>query len=192
MERCLPLRAEYARTLAALARDKARDPEVRDYALQHLRTLWDATPPGGLRDSITATFAQVAAADPALAPSALLSLHVLGGRAGGRGDAVPSSRIEPLALSMLADPLPPGMPSPGARMTAARVAGERRLASCRPALLRLVSSTSEHMLARMAAVSALSRIGDPSDLPALKAVKPDDVRLAAALRHAIDAFPTRR
>jgi hypothetical protein len=199
------VREGFARALASLARNLHRDASARDYAVQHLRQVWErARDNPALRASIVATFRELAGLDPAVSAPALLSLHLLGSPAGedsrhrppgtmarpspppatsGWSLALPDSEIVPLLAPVFAGQTT--LDNIAARLTAARIAGERRLAGFRPALLAEVTDHSEHSLVRMAAANALGRIAHPDDLAALAAHDPRDDRVATALRHAL-------
>lgn len=202
------IRARFASALAALARDTGRDASTRDYAIQHLRQAWSrAADDPALRASITTTFRELTLLDPAIATSALLSLHLLGSAAeqgaAGSGRRVPGSvaatpapahdlaRSFQLPDSDLAPLLEPifaaktstqNMP---ARLTAVRIAGERRMTAFRQPLLTALSDRTEHTLVRMAAANALWKIGDPEDLETLASLDPGDARVTAAIRQAL-------
>jgi hypothetical protein len=191
----------FADALTDIAKDTARDEVSRDYALQHLRQAWQrAANQPALRDSITGNLrALVSRNDPAVSVSALLSLHLLGtapvgeSQVGASGQASPASgrfevsadEIEPLLGPLLSEKANPANLS--AKLTAARIVGERRLANFRQPLLALLNDHSEHAMVRMAAANALGRIGDPGDIVTLAALDPGDDRVAAAIRYALDA-----
>jgi len=193
------IRERFARALATLARDPARDEATRDYAIQHLRQVWSrAAGDPALRSAIVATFREFTRLDPVLATPALLSLHLLGSpagesstRSGPRAGAQSAATVFSLPDSDLAPLLQPifaaktstqNMP---ARLTAMRIVGERRLTAFRQSLLTALRDRSEHALVRMAAANALGKIADPADLATLASLDPGDARVAAALRHAL-------
>ncbi len=190
------VRESFARALATLARDPRGDPTTRDYAIQHLRQVWqraDAQP--ALRESVAATFREFADLDPAIAASALLSLHLLGtapvsGTAATASShhALPDEELDPLLAPVFAQP-PGSAASIPARLTAARIAGERRLAAFRAPLMAQLTNPAEHAMVRMAAANALGKIADPADLATLAAYTPGDDRVAAAIRHALPPVP---
>lgn len=181
-------RTEFARALATVARDHRRDHVVRDYAVQHLRQLWElADPP--LADAIRATLAELADEATSLAPSALLALHLLERRPAPDGSrhpavpAVPDAKIAERVRTMLggnpADPMV-------AKMTAVRIIGDRRLAGFRDDLARLAdAAATEHPLVRMAAIAAIARFGNPAERELLERIDRSDPRVATAVDHAI-------
>ena len=194
----------FADALTDIAKDTARDEVSRDYALQHLRQAWQrAANQPALQDSISSNLrALVSRNDPAVSVSALLSLHLLGtapvgeSQVGASGQASPASgrfevsddEIAPLLGPLLSEKANPANPANlSAKLTAARIVGERRLANFRQPLLASLNDHSEHALVRMAAANALGRIGDPGDIATLAALDPGDDRVAAAIRHALDA-----
>lgn len=169
---------QFAEVLATVAADEARGGTVRDYALQHLRRVWHAAEDdSGLRESIEATFAGMASEGHPLRASALLSLHLLDPR-GSRG----AGPLENEVVRILSDSRASGEAAVHARMAAARIAGDRRLSESRGELLALAASDSRHALVRMVAVSALGRLGDPSDLRALEDLSSRDPRVAEVIR----------
>ncbi len=186
------IRERFARVLATIARDQKRDEVVRDYAMQHLRQLWDrAGNAGSLRALVEGTFRELVEKDRVLAASALLSLHLLGTPAGAPDNASKSSdsryKVADADLAPLVSNILKEAPSPDtirSRMTASRVAGDRRLSSSRAPLLDIARNTREHTLVRMAAISALGEIGDATDLKALSSLEVEDPRLSRAVRGA--------
>jgi HEAT repeat protein len=183
----------FAKALAMIARDNRRDPTTRDYAIQHLRQLCDASSNDtSLRDAMVATFEQLADQDAVVAAPALLSLHLIG-REDSRGSsasgpksgshAYPDASIQQHLSPVFAQTTHAG--NIALRMTAARIAGERRLDSCRQALLDQVFDSSEHTMVRMAAANAIGRIGNPDDLQKLGSFPPGDERVTTAVRHAL-------
>jgi hypothetical protein len=188
LRRLPPIRGRFARVLACVAADHSREEVVRDYALQHLREVWERsgdTP--RLRASITETFRQLAD-DELLGPTALLSLHLLGFDPGGSQAAVPTAELEPLVLRALDAP-----PGPGAvpmRLGSLRIAAERGMPGALPGIRRIAAdSAGEHALARMAAIAALGRLGGSADRAMIEGLGTSpDPRIAAAARHALAAL----
>jgi hypothetical protein len=212
------VRTSFVRALATIARDEQQDQVTRDYALQHLRQAWGRSADAPeLRASIVSTFEEFAATTPALAASALLSLHLLGTdplldavgapepstpqaprqkssrrpptRDTSRTFAIPDAEILPLLQPILAAKT--NKDNITARMTAVRIAGERRIALLRPPLLAAISSPAEHTLVRISALNALGTIGDPADLKILAELKPEDPRVKAALQYVLNTMPIR-
>lgn len=208
---------KFACALATLARDTKRDGATRDYAIQHLRQVWSQSPKGTvLRPAIASTLRELLHLEPAIATSALLSLHVLGTPAceGYAADAgalllsasspdsrtsayLPDADMVPLLKPILsgtstkeasAKVFPDNM---AARLTAIRIAGERRMKDYREPLLAALKDPAEHMMIRMAAANAIGAIADPADLESLSTFEPGNEQVAAALRLAIRHRTTR-
>jgi hypothetical protein len=193
------LRERFARVLATVARDDQQDGVVRDYALQHLRQVWERSD-DPLRKSIEATFSQISSTGSELSASALLSLHLLGTGdrrtaisqsepAGARTWEVPSEKLDPVVKGILArQPTARGIPD---RMTALRIAGDRRLADRRDDLKRIAAARGgEHRLVRMAAIAAIARFADPADIPFFKSVGKSDPEVASAVTLALVRLQT--
>lgn len=171
----------FGEVLASAARNSRQDLATRDYALQHLRRIWEKSAADKeLRLAIEATFGEMIAPRNPLMPTALLSLHLLD----PAGSATNFTMLVQAVSSVLEDPKITGDDVVRARMAAARIAGERQLAGSRGPLLKLATAPSGNVLVRMAAISALGRFGDPSDLNTLAALSPSDERLIGAIRHA--------
>lgn len=192
-------RERFAQALATVARDAQRGAIVRDYALQHLRQVWDRAD-AKLRAPVEATFREVAAGDPALASSALLSLHLLGTPAGRdplgaganppppRGKAIyriPDAELAPLVAKILAEP--PSADTVTPRLSALRIIGDRRMRNFRDDLRRIAAdATGEPAMVRMAAIANLGRVADPADRAFLESIDSSgDGRVANAVRHAL-------
>ena len=177
--------------LATVAADPARDSTLRDYALQHLRVVWNGSREDvGLRDSITASLRQLASSDKTVTTAALLSLHLLGDNASAPESSVTralgDAEIVAIAGNMLEGP--PGSRQPAERMTAARIAADRRLAMLRPALARVASNPAEHVLSRISAINAIGYIGDPADRSLLEKLSFTEPSLAAATHTALESI----
>jgi hypothetical protein len=188
MQRAENSREEFARVLATLARDPRRGETVRDYALQHLRQVWDHSQ--DLRPRVEASFREFST-DPHMSASALLSLHLLGTptspgaeQTPARSYRIPDTEISPVVARILKEePTADGM---SARLTALRIVGDRRLTGFRDDLRRIASATKgEHALVRMAAVSNLARFADPADRAFLESLEARDPRVAHAVRRAL-------
>lgn len=184
-------RERLARALATVAADSSRDATLRDYALQHLRVVWnDADANPGLRASITASLRRLVGNDKVLSTSALLSLHLLGDSAAVPDSpvarALPDDDVTSLAGGMLDGPA--GSRQPAERMTAARIAADRKLTSLRPALARIASDPAEHMLSRISAISAIGHIGNPADRSLLESLSFTEPSLAAATHKALESL----
>lgn len=207
------VRRRFADALAALALDTGRDATTRDYAIQHLRQAWTrAADDPALRASIVHSFRECTRLDSAVATSALLSLHVLGstaenrsvgiglgvasrgGTAGGTRNLESSFQLPDSDLVPLLKPIFTAKTSTSniaARLTAIRIASDRRLAAFREPLLTALNDRSEHALVRMAAANAIGRIADPSDLQTLAKLEPSDDLVANAIRLVLRADASR-
>ncbi len=183
----------FARVLAAVIADETRDEVVRDYAMQHLRQVWSqAAANPNLRARILETFRQIMERDPVLGASAVLSLHMLGFHPTAAGEtampAVASADLEPLVRQALGAPAAPKHLR--LRMSCLRVASERGMVSVLPDIRRIIEdSAGEHALARMAAIAALGRLGEPTDRALLQSLTTfRDPRITGAVRHALDTL----
>jgi hypothetical protein len=204
------IRDRFTQVLATLARDTGRDQGTRDYAVQHLCQVWNrATDDPALRTAVVEIFREFAALDSVVSIPALLALHLLGSQSGyltsdarhpGGSETdsstsrsrnspasfyTPDSDLIPLVQPVIAgttfsDNIP-------LRLTAVRIAGERRMAVFRKPLLATLKDNAEHALVRMATANALGKIADPADLKTLATLDPGDTRVAAAIRHAVQS-----
>ncbi len=197
------IRERFARALATLARDTQRDSSTRDYAIQHLRTIWsDASGDPALRTAIVATFHEFAESNSMIAPSGLLSLHILHSTPNPVKPAqstakaasqpyiapvfhIPDSYFAPILERIFSEKT--STANIATKMTALRIVNERRLSAFRQPLLAALQDRNEHMMVRLAAVSALGKITDAADLPALAAITPNDTRVATALQSALNS-----
>lgn len=199
LERESGIRERLARGLATLARDATRDEATRDYAIQHLRQVWNrAADDAPLRTAVSSTFREFTHLDPVLSTGALLSLHLLGSTEGHRqGGASPtpvSDQMPDAELVSLLDPIFSGKTTANnlpARLTALRIVGERRLPAYRAAMLTILRDRSDHALVRMAAAHALGKIANPDDLQSLAALDAGDPRVATAVQLALRSHSTR-
>jgi hypothetical protein len=204
LQRSDDARETFARALATVARDAGRDPVTRDYALQHLRQVWDRAS-GQLRTDIETMFRDAAAADDAsISSAALLSLHFLGTPAGrdflrerteGSATTEPSSYripdvdLEPMVERLLSEE--PSVDRVTPRLAALRIVGDRGMDRFRNDLRRIAADASgEHAMVRMAAVSNIGRLGDSSDRAFLQSIdKSGDGRVANAVQRALMSLP---
>ena len=202
------IRERFTNVLTTLARDSRRDQSTRDYAIQHLRQVWvHASDDPALRTAIVATFREFISLDPVVSTPALLSLHLLS-LPSENGTVVSSQTAPDQSASTDDRPANPhfspqipdselitllqqgfaaktsisNMPT---RLTAIRIAGERRMTAYRAQLLGVLKDPSEHALVRMAAANAIGTIAEPVDLELLSTFDPKDARVATALRHAL-------
>lgn len=208
LQRREDVRARFAQALASLAQDTQQDDTTRDYAVQHLRQVWSrASGDPALRGSIVSTFRDFTTLDPVLATSGILSLHLLGtdpmtyqdgvdqDSALSPDSAPPATSDTGIAFAVPDADLIPFLESVfssttakadvPARLTAVRIAGERRLTTFRKSLLEILKNPSEHTLVRMAAANAIGEIADPADLEGLASFDSKDPRVQAALLQAL-------
>lgn len=187
---------KFARVLAGVAADATREEVVRDYAIQHLRILWQSGEQvEGLRKGIEGTFRQIAGNDAVLSASALLSLHLLGtlGLApvseGPSAVAPPSSGefvlpnqdLEPVVAEILRQP--PTSTNIKARMTALRVVRERALGAQTGAVKAICGNLTEHALVRMTAIPTLAALEGKNAIADLESLDQSDPRIESAVRH---------
>jgi hypothetical protein len=187
LRRCGAAGGDFARALVTLAGDADRPLVIRDYALQHLASIWAAPEIAGLRPEITATLHDMFQTGPPLAAPALLALHRLGDAGAPRGTAVPAvpglpdERLAAMAADVLASP----SADTATRMAAIRIVADRRLAGQRVALRAIAAGESEPTVLRMAAVAAIGRFADPADAAFISSIPAaEGSLLAGALRHA--------
>jgi hypothetical protein len=181
------IRALYAAALSEVAGDAKHDAITRDYAIQHLRRIWDKSPDDqAIRQNVQASFWQLAAGDSTISASAMLSLHNLGVTESPAADyaqaPVATTDFQPFLDSVLRQP--PTASTIPQRMTAVRIAGDRKVNSTSELLLAIVESDSEHMLVRTSAINALGKLGMKEQLVSLSTNLTTNPRLAAAFAHA--------
>ncbi len=181
LQRESQVRERFARALAGVAMEGGHEPVYRDYALQHLRLVWNhARGQDALRASIVATFLELAR-DGDIGASALLSLHLVG--EGGEGARVPDAVIAPIlreGLDVREARDPPWL------LTALRIAGERQMERFHADARRIAADPeASHAMVRMAAIAAVSKYRDPADLEFLKSIPAEDRRIAGSLQAAI-------
>jgi hypothetical protein len=181
------IRPTYAAALYQVAGDDKHDPITRDYAIQHLRRVWEKSPGDlPLRQSLQASFWQLAAGEPATAASAMLSLHNLGIETSPNADysqaAVPTADFQPFLDTILRQaPTATSIPQ---RLTAVRIAGDRRIASAVDLLVTIVENNAEHTLVRTSAINALRKLGMKEQLATLAAHHSTEPRLSTAFAYA--------
>lgn len=181
------IRSTYAAALYQVAGDVKQDGVTQDYALQHLRRIWEkSSADQGLRGSIQASFWQIVTADQTTAASAMLSLHNLGVVTGPSTDytdaPVMTKDFEPIIQNVLSNTATAANISQ--RMTAARIAGDRKMMECSEQLLAMVENQKEHMLVRVSAINSLGKLGRKTELANLASRLDHDPRLTTALTHA--------
>lgn len=181
------VRATYASALYDVAGNAKHDLVTRDYAIQHLRRVWEKSSDiPDLRNSIQASFWEIAGGDATTSASAMLSLHNLGIATGPRADyanaPVPTKEFEGFIDTVFSNS--PSATNISQRMTAARIAGDRQMAHCSDHLFTLVKDPSEHMLVRVSAINSLGKLGKKKELSLLSSQLDNDPRLATAISHA--------
>jgi len=189
-------RKRFARALVAVAADQKKAPILRDYSMQHLRTLWKfSRSDSPLQDSIEQFFHSLAD-DEQLSSSALLSLHLLCDDAiisTGQNQSVRENQINrhiedreliPILQRSLQRE---GMPERA--LTAIKIIKERQLSEFLPEL-RAASSreNGEHVMIQMAAIAALSKFQLPEDKQLIESLESEDLRIIRAKTHALSAF----
>lgn len=183
-----PVRPRFARVLAGVALDGDRPRVERDYAIQHLRQVWQrAADDPGLRGSVLQSFRSLAGAGPEVAGAALLSLHLVGCDPERPWNltqaAFPDSEIEPLVESILQGD--PATTDPGTLMAALRVSGDRKLQTSAARVREIAATVSAPAVVRMAAVSVIARAdGDPAAV--LQSIDRSDPRVDQAVRLALN------
>lgn len=180
----------FADALATVAASRDFTEVYRDYAFQHLRTLWrsslDPLAPGVAQPrnlAIEGTFRKLLADRPETSAQAILGLHEL--RHEDATPAVPDEEINRLVTEILtsADHTAPAyLPT---RMTAIRIIAERNLPHTGETLRTIASSPQEHMLVRISAIGALGHTAAPEDTDFLRTLSPDHPLIAEALQHAL-------
>ena len=152
--------ADYAETMVALFRDKSQDDVIRDFAVQHIglyaETLQmrgkydaDASESATLRDALWDAAEEVrtivaVAAFRALADMAAFDPHI---------DA---KRLDNQLASCVAD----SSASPAARVMAAQLCGERRVASARAALAAIAADRAQPAPLRLAAANSAKLLSE--------------------------------
>ena len=187
-----------ARVLATVAADTQRDIRIRDYSIQHLRTVWAAAgSDAALRASIQATFRSLMENQPQVASSALLSLHLLGSdftsgtmpEAADHHYALPDSEIIPAVKAVVVSPDPEHRAT-SLRMTALRVISDRKIQSLLPEVRKMAANEEgEHAVTRMAAIAALAQFAEPEDRALLESISATDPRITSAVKHALTRIP---
>lgn len=182
-----------ASALATVAANRAFTEVYRDYAFQHLRTLWhrslDPLAPGISQPrnlAIEQAFRKLLADRPETSAQAILGLHEL--RHDNATPAVPDQEIRQLVDQTLASTDPVESSAIPARMTAIRIIAERNLSDSGDTLRAIASSPQEHLLVRTSAIGALGHLAAPADAEFLKSLSPDNPMLADALKHALKQF----
>ena len=182
------IRKTFAETLYQVALDTRQDAITRDYAMQHLRRVWDKSQDiSELQDSIQSSFWNLVEKEPATSASALLSLHTLGMNTSPNADFSDADVSTHLFLPHLQSIFShsPNLDSIAQRMTAVRIVGARKIDSLSPQLIAMIEDENEHMLVRTAAISALSKLDQKEQLVSLSSKYAQNHRLSQALQHAI-------
>ena len=152
--------ADYAETMVALFRDKSRGDVIRDFAVQHIglyaetlnmRGKYDAdsAESAALRDALWNAAEETRTIVAVAAFRALADMVAFDPR-------VDASRLDNRLASCVAD----GAASPAARVMAAQLCGERRIAAAKPALARLAADRRESEPLRLAAANSAKLLSE--------------------------------
>lgn len=182
------IRKTFAETLYQVALDSQQDSITRDYALQHLRRVWEKSSDlSWLRDSIESSFWNLVEKEPAISASALLSLHTLGMNtspvANFTSADVASIQFLPRLELILSHA--PNHDSISQRMVAVRIVGDRKISDFSDHLLQILENEKEHMLVRTASISALRKLGKKEQLALLSSKYGNNHRLTQAIQFAL-------
>jgi hypothetical protein len=182
----------FARVLAAVAVDSDRDAVIRDYAVQHLRRVWErsAAEPN-LRGTIVASLRRFVRDEPEISGAALLSLHLLESQPAIPGKAaepaITTKELEHLMHHTLNDGA--SRRDPRTTMGILRIVGARRMLGLAPDVRQLVSDNSQHALVRMSGIAALADLGQQMDRDFLSSLDQPDPRIIKAVKSALDRLP---
>jgi hypothetical protein len=183
----------FADALATVAAHRGFTDVYRDYAFQHLRTLWrnslDPLAPGAAQPrniAIEKTFRKLLAERPETSAKAILGLHEF--RHDDGTPAVPDTEIGALVRQLLDTTASEETTHIPARMTAVRVIAERNLPGSSDLLKSIAGSPQEHTLVRTSAIGALGHLAAPEDKTFLASLSSENPLIAEALRHALKQF----
>lgn len=183
----------FADALATVAAHRGFTDVYRDYAFQHLRTLWrsslDPLSPGVAQPrniAIEKTFRKLLADHPETSAKAILGLHEFRHEDGT--PAVPDAEIGALARQLLDTTAPAESTHIPSRMTAVRIIAERNLLGSSDLLKSIATSPQEHTLVRTSAIGAIGAIAAPEDKTFLASLSAENPLIAEALQHALKQF----
>jgi hypothetical protein len=198
-----PDESRYCARLLALLGDARQPPVLRDYAVQHL-ALWldprrptpagPAGPAGGiaaLRGSVITSLAQTAA-DPSIAttsiPGTVLMVLVNLSHVDAPACAPAFASLRPWLAGALADG---SKLSPSAGVSAIHAAAAAAPADYLPAFRAVAYHRDGVPAMRLAAIAAIARCGDATDLDPLRLIPAATPALAFAANDAIRVLSTR-
>jgi len=146
--------ADYAETMVALFRDESRGDVIRDFAVQHIGLYAETLNMRGKYDadsneSATLRDALWDAAEETRTIVAVAAFRALADMA-AFDPRIDASRLDARLTSCVAD----ASVSPAARVMAAQLCGERRVASARAALAAIVADRAQPEPLRLAAVNS--------------------------------------
>jgi hypothetical protein len=151
---------DLAATLVAIFRDRAQDPVIRDYAIQHLGAGYAAVPDATRQDVRDALWEAAAETESHIGGTALIALE--SARAADR--SVETADLSRRLVTTLADP----RASPAARIAALGVSAMVPAPTALPSIRSLLSQPQEEPLL-LAALHALGKLGDGAEDRALLA-----------------------
>lgn len=207
------VRETFVGALATIARDAQQNLLNRNCALLHLRNAWGgAADNPSLRASIVATLQEFAGSDTDIAPHSLLYLHLLGTDSlkdlpevtkraaatpsGGPRPpqpspafALPDSEIVPLIEPKLA--AKPTKENLSGRLACLRIVGDRRIGRFRQPLMVMLNDSAEDTKVRVAAVTALGKIGNADDFKRLASLHTEDPRVEEAVKYILNTSHVR-
>jgi hypothetical protein len=178
------IRNRFARVLVGVSADTERPHVEREYAVQHLREVWQrAADDTTLRQALVGHFKALVRDSRELAGPALLSLHFLGNDPGrewnGSGAIIANNELEPL-VSRLLDQSRDKVVTGGV-MAALRVAGDRALPGAMPSIKQVAADSSVTAIVRMAAVSIIAK-SSPDPAFFLQSITPGEPLVDQAIR----------
>lgn len=178
--------AGFAELVVGLVEDAGQPDLVKDYAIQHLRAVWnDLNEDSPDRNVVTAAlWRQADSRHPSRSGTALLALHQLGVT---REGPIPEGErhIADQEFGKYLSPILTRSDEPSAsRVTALRIIADRSLADHLPEVRNLADDSSQNTVVRLRAIATLGVIGDEADIQPLALLK-EDVLLQSAAELAI-------
>lgn len=171
-----------AEGLLALFEDRSGDPVIREYAIQHLRRVYERLTredgDTGVRARILAAFdAALDETESAMPGTALLALN---GLAETLPEDIPPDLVRDRAVALLAD----DTAADRARITALAVAARRNEPRALPLARVLAADPARSSPLRIAALAALGELGGPDALAGLDDIR-NEPHFAPALQRAL-------
>jgi len=173
----------FAQVVIELANDGSQPDLVRDYAVQHLRSVWNDLPESSAERGHIAEvlWEQADSRHASRSGTALLALHQLGIREGliQEGERFISNDDFASRLPLfLTRPDEPG----SVRITALRIVAERSLKNHLQPVRQLIGDSSQNTVVRLRAIATLGSIGTTEDIKIfeLLASEPRMVKAAAS------------